>query len=92
MLSLAQPNAEYTRLLHSAQDFLTDYWDTLVYVEGTIYQMDEDNEELTSRQTDSTPPASQPCWRGAPYSMAARVCCCMKTRQQDRVIETRWRL
>jgi hypothetical protein len=33
------------------QDFLTDYWDILVFVEGAIYQLDEDNEEHTAQQT-----------------------------------------
>jgi hypothetical protein len=35
------------------QDFLTDYWDILVFVEGAIYQLDEDNEEHTAQQTTS---------------------------------------
>lgn len=37
------------------QDFLTDYWDTLVFVEGAIYQMDEDNEGLTAQLTGDAP-------------------------------------
>lgn len=36
------------------QDFLTDYCDILVFVEGAIYQLDEDNEEHTAQQTTST--------------------------------------
>lgn len=39
----------------TTEDFLTDYWDTLVFVEGAIYQMDEDNEELTAQLTRDTP-------------------------------------
>jgi hypothetical protein len=49
-----------------AQDFLTDYWDILVFVEGSIYQLDEDNEELTAQQTGCGTLPLQP---GEPCSM-----------------------
>ena len=61
------------RAKHTIQDFVLSYlpyhnlaipdflkwWDVLVWVEGTIYAMDEDNEDLTSRMLEGRPAAEK---------------------------------
>ena len=40
-----------------AQEWLEKYWDILVFVEGSIYQLDEANEDMTSQILGGSAPA-----------------------------------
>ena len=57
-----------------AQDFLSKYWDTLVYVEATIYQEDEENEGVTRRLAQGSGDAPPPPDEGATTSTNSLKC------------------